>query len=166
MCGQLSFSGPFEWEVTISPGKADWSLLPFRYLGWVGPSEEEPDRPLRTAYRKALARLVRGLGGSEVTYLADNTHALEAFAETADYTAMRHELQEQLGPPLADLGQMEAYQVALRNKTTGCWQEDQAYLVDNFSDLNWSQPITLLPGLRELRDKLDHSLPNPTPPIP
>lgn len=163
MNGLLYFSGPFEWEITISPGNADIDLLPFRYRGWVGPSEPEPDRPLRTAYRKALATLVRALGGSEATYLADNSHALSTFLDINDYAAMRHAMQAQLGPPLTSLAQMEAWQTNLRDAEEGKYHADRAYLVDDFSDLDWSQPIRLTPEMRALRDSNGLAMPSNLP---
>lgn len=166
MCGILNFSGPFEWEVEVRPGNAHISLLPFRYLGWVGPSEEDLDKPLRTAYRKALATLVRSLGGTEATYLADNMHLLERFAEIEDYAAMRQELEQQLGPPLSSFAKMEAWQLQRNDRAGGRYLEDKAYLVDDFSELDWSRPLVLPPYLQELRDESDLSLPNHTPPAP
>lgn len=166
MRGQLSFSGPFEWEVTMEPGRAELSLLPFRYLGWVAPSEANPQRPLRTAYRKALAMLVRSLGGTEVAYMADNSHPLSVFWEVSDYVAMRQDLLEQLGLPLTSFNQMEKWQETRLNKTTGNYEPDRAYLVDDFSDLDWSEPIALPPYLLELRDKTGLSWPNHAPPAP
>jgi hypothetical protein len=151
MSGLLYFSGPFEWEITVSPGNADISLLPFRYSGWAGPSEPEPDRPIRTAYRKALATLVHTLGGDEITYLADNSHVLSHFLDSSDYATMRQEMQAQLGPPLNSLAQMEAWQAARWDAASGKYCEDRAYLVDNFRDLDWSRPVVLTSDLQEFR---------------
>lgn len=161
MRGILSFSVPFEWEIEVRPGNAEISLLPFRYLGWVGSGEEDAGKPLRTGYRKALATLVRSLGGTEATYLADNTHLLEGFAEIENYAEMRQELEQQLGPPLRSFAQMEDWQLQRKDWVTGRYLEDRAYLVDDFSDLDWARPIGLPPYLRELRDKSGLPLPNP-----
>ncbi len=156
--GQLHFSGPFEWSLTVSPGKTDIDLLPFRYQGWTGPSEAAPDRPIRTAYRKALATLVRALGGNEVTYLADSSHPLSVFWEIDDYAALRQAMLTDLGPPLTRLAQMEAWQQEWK---TG--RADRAYWVDNFSDLDWMQQLTLTPELQQLRDGLPLAMPQAWP---
>lgn len=76
---------------------------------------------------------------------------------------MRHAMQAQLGPPLTSLAQMEAWQGNLWDAGSGEYHADRAYLVDDFSDLNWSQPIVLSPELRELRDGNGLAMPSNLP---
>ena len=146
--GLLYFEGPFEWTIDLWPGKVEIGLLPCRYWSWIKRNENDPNNAWRTAYRKALATVVQSLGGDQVTYLADNSHILSLYWETEDYNVMRQELQQAIGPPLSGFAAMEQWQA-----TRNIEQPDQAYLVDDFSDLNWSEPIALPSWLQKFRDK-------------
>lgn len=129
--GQLSFSGPFDWSIEVYPGKVDYSLWHYRYWGWVQRDRRHILTELREAYRKVLALVVRSLGGTEVTYLADNAHPLASFCEADNYDLMRQKLEQKLGPLLNDFAAMEGWQEVVDDQA-----HDRAYLVDNFQNLD------------------------------